>query len=99
MKKFSWCLAGGILCSALCMTALHVSTVQAEPRSGEVLYQSCSSCHTPTKRTLAGKDAAYLLEKFAYYQSSPKFKAMKNLFDAMSDAEKAELAMYIQKMQ
>ncbi len=92
MKKL--CFLGGIVCSALLMASPFA---QAAERTGKELFTSCSSCHTPSKRGLGGKSEAYLLDKFAYYQNS-KYKAMKVLFDAMSETEKVALAKYIESM-
>ncbi len=92
MKKL--CFLSGVICSALLLCTF---SAQATERTGKELFVSCSTCHTPSKRDLVGKNEAYLLDKFAYYQKS-NYKAMKTLFDAMSETEKTTLAKYIQNL-
>ncbi len=69
---------------------------------GKELFASCSSCHSPGKRDLAGQDAKILVEKFNALQNgnftSGAKKKMKDLFMKMSDSDKTALAQYIQNM-
>ncbi len=97
MKKFS-CFLGVFLCCAFVVTTFNPSIAQSAARSGAELYKGCSSCHTPQKRNLAGKSEEHLLKKFAFYQASDKYLAMKKLFDAMTAEEKEVLAKYIHSM-
>ncbi len=99
MKKVS-CFLAVALCVALFVSLVSapLSMAQDKGRSGEELYKSCSSCHSPAKGNIAGLKKDYLLTKFAFYQEGTKFMAMKKLFDAMTAEEKATLAQYIEQM-
>ncbi len=81
---------------------LNYSAIAQSPRTGEELYKQCSSCHYAERRSLAGKDVSYLLQKMydlenGDFNSGPK-KRMKDLFLQMNENEKHSLAEFLNKL-